>query len=435
MDKSIETHLQELNRLAKASGQKLYLVGGTVRDILLGNASADYDFTCANAPDLARAFAAQVKRPLVPLDDTHGRETFRVVIQKQFYFDFSRMQGNTIEEDLSRRDFTFNAMSIPLEDFLQGRQTILDPHEGTADLRNRIVRVLPGDIFPDDPLRMLRAFRFAGALQFSIENATLAKIAEFKSQINRIAPERIYYELSLFLEATDTHPLLAAMDQTGFLKCLIPEIYPAEGALEVLKVLDALQSEAATEPIILSGMAQSLGDKEWFLLKMAALLRRQEDATVTLKRLRASNSHIAYIEQTIKNMQALTDVENFTGEHYDESRIYRFTKLAGKELIPALLLAIASHCADNPKALSNPFTQAILKVYDFYVRRYLPAQEHPALLNGNDLIKQFNLSPSSLFKTVLDQVEEKRTLGIIKTRKEAEALAKTLIDNKQDLIS
>jgi tRNA nucleotidyltransferase/poly(A) polymerase len=340
------------------------------------------------------------------------------------------MQGNTIAEDLSRRDFTFNAMSIPLQDFLHGKQTVLDPHQGMADLRNRIVRVLPGPIFPDDPLRMLRAFRFAGALQFTIESATLAKIAEFKSQIDRVAPERVYYELSLFLEARNTHPLLAAMNQTGFLECLIPEIRDVGEILQTFKNFDILQSEATIAPGLLSGMVQSLGDKEWSLLKMAALLRRSADAAAALKRLRASNADVAFVDQTLKHhLLALTDIINIAGEPCDESKIYRFTKLGGKELIPSLLLA-ASHGARNNEPLSSPFTQAILKIYDFYIRRYLPAQEQPVLLTGDDLIKQFKLSPSPLFKTVLDQVEENRTLGTIKTRKEAESLAKSLIDSQ-----
>ncbi|OGW19213.1 MAG: hypothetical protein A3K09_04240 [Nitrospinae bacterium RIFCSPLOWO2_12_FULL_47_7] len=179
-------------------------------------------------------------------------------------------------------------------------------------------------------------------------------------------------------------------------------------------------------PGLFSEMAESLRSKEIFLLKLAALLHRVENTTATLKRLRSSNAEIAFINQTIKlQAEALSSVENFAGDQYDESRIYRFTKQGGKELIPSLLLAAASHRAQNNKPL--PFTQAILKVYDFYIHRYLPAQELPVLLNGDDLIKQLKLSPSPIFKTVLDQVEENRVLGIIKTRTEAEALAKSLI--------
>lgn len=436
MDKIIKTYLHELKKLAEPADNELYIVGGTIRDLLLGKISADYDFTCRNAPYLASLFAEQIKRPLVPLDATPGRETFRVVIQKQTYFDFSQMQGNSIEEDLSRRDFTFNAMAIHLRDFLAGNRTVLDLHHGIEDLRNRIVRVLPGPIFSDDPLRMLRAFRFASTLKLTIENTTLEKISEFKSQLARVAPERIYYELSLFLKTKNTYPLLVSMDQTGFLNCLLPEITVQrdaeqsswQQALQTCQILDTLAT-TPSEPLY--KLAQLLENDDWSLLKLAALIHRLKDAASIMKRLRASNAEVAFVDRAIAHHEeTLSGIESFAGKQYDEARIYRFTKQGGKELIPALLLATASHCSRGNEPLSNPFAQSVLKVYDFYSHRYLPAQGQPPLLSGDDLIKQFKLPPSPLFKTILDQVEEHRVLGIIKTRQEAEALAKTLIDKQ-----
>lgn len=439
MDKSVETHLQILKKLAETDGYQLYVVGGTLRDSLLKKPCSDYDFAAPNAHRLAKVFAHQARCPLVPLDNTPGRETYRVVIQKQIYFDFSHMQGKTIEEDLSRRDFTFNAMAIPLQDFLEGKQSFLDPHRGIDDLRSCTVRVLPGPIFPDDPLRVLRAFRFASTLNFTIESDTLAKVAEFKSQLNKVACERIYYELTLFLSAQDTFALLLAMDHSGLLECLLPEIAPLrlkasawEQALATYKIIENLISQSTTSPELFFGMAESLGDIEYPLLKIAALLHPLKDTAAILKRLRASNSEISFVDQTVRQQEEACNINEFAGTQYDESRIYRFVKQSGKELIPALLLALAVWCAQNKEqeTTSNPFALAVLKVYDFYLSKYLPAQEHPALLNGNDLIKLFNISPSPMFKTILEQVEESRVLGKIKTRKEAETMANILINSK-----
>jgi tRNA nucleotidyltransferase/poly(A) polymerase len=424
--------LDILASLAKRENQQIYIVGGALRDSLTGKSSADYDFTSRDAPRLAKQFAHYSKLPLVRLDDTPGRETFRVVIDKTLYFDFSRQQGNTLAEDLMRRDFTFNAMAITLKDFLEGNNNIIDPHHGINDLRNRIVRVLPGDIFADDPLRMVRAFRFASTLNFTIEKETLEKITKYKSQLSRIASERIYYELSLFLSSRETYPHLILMDKSGLLVELFPELSTMilkpdwKNTLSAFKFIESM--DALPNPI--GDMAKSLDDKVHSLIKLATILFCLPDVTFILKRLRASNAEISFIENTIRGANnAFINIDTFN--QCQEAGVYRFVKQCGSELIPALLLALASYYAKNNLAQlsSNLFTDAVLKVYDFYLYRYLPAQTQSALLNGDDLINHFKIAPSPIFKLILDQIEESRVLGTIKNRKEAEELAKRLIDN------
>lgn len=424
--------LNILSSLADHENQLLYLVGGTVRDFILGKVSTDYDFTCLEAPELAKLFAKKTQRPLVPLDSTSGRETFRVVVDTNLYFDFSRLQGNTLDDDLRRRDFTFNAMAISLRDFLYGNINVFDPHRGKDDLRGRTIRVLPGKIFSDDPLRMVRAFRFASTLGFAIEPETLARISECRTEIEHIAPERVYYELTLFLSSREVHQHLMLMEETGLLVELLPELsfMTSKGGwqktLATFKWLESLDS--LPKPI--GDMAQSLNDKDRTLTKLAALLSSLPDVTGILKRLRASNADISFIENTLRGLNdALAITEYFN--HMQEAEVYRFIKKCGNELTPVLLLALASNHAINNlnQSASNPFTEAVLKVYDFYICRYLPAKNQPALLNGDDLIDHFKMAPSPQFKRILDQIEENRVLGMISTRKEAEILAKKLINN------
>lgn len=435
LNENTKNFLSILASLADRENQQIHLVGGTLRDSLSGENPADYDFTALDAPRLAKLFAQNTQRPLVRLDDTPGRETFRVVIDKTLYFDFSRQQGNNLMEDLMRRDFTFNAMAIKLKDFLEGNNNIIDPHHGIEDLRNRIVRVLPGKIFADDPLRMVRAFRFASTLNFTIDEGTLAKITGHKSQLARVASERVYYELSLFLSSKEVYPHLVLMDESGLLVELFPELSAMplkpswQKTLSTFKSLESLD----TLPKPICDIAESLDVKKRALTKLAAILSCLPEVASTLKRLRASNAEISFIENTINGKNtALTDIEAFN--HGQDALVYRFIKHCGKELIPALLLGMASNYAliNLSQTPSNLFTEAVLKVYDFYLCRYLPAQNQSALLNGDDLINHFKIAPSPQFKNILDQIEENRVLGNISTRKEAEALAKKLIDNNLD---
>jgi poly(A) polymerase len=126
----IEKQLQNILQLGKSHQSKLYIVGGTLRDLILGRQCSDFDFAVRSASTLAKEYAHDTKSALVPLDTTPGRETFRVVIKKNIHFDFSELQGESIETDLSQRDFTINAMAISLQNFIGGSTDFIDPYSG-----------------------------------------------------------------------------------------------------------------------------------------------------------------------------------------------------------------------------------------------------------------------------------------------------------------
>ena len=165
----IEKHLRNLLRLSKSHSPDLFVVGGPLRDRLLKRKCTDFDFSTHGASIMARKYARDTKSPLVTLDTTPGRETFRVVIKSNFYFDFSELQGDSIESDLNQRDFTFNAMAVTLKSFVKGTKNFIDPHNGKDDIKNKVIRMLHTSALSNDPLRMLRAFRFMSATGFKIE--------------------------------------------------------------------------------------------------------------------------------------------------------------------------------------------------------------------------------------------------------------------------
>lgn len=457
MDKEVRANLKDLAGFS--SKQDLHIVGGTLRDHFLGIESADWDFSARDAPRVARLFSAHVKGHLVRLDETPGRETYRVVTRKTSFFDFSETQGGSIEQDLAHRDFTINAMAVPLTEFLKTHWRVLDPFHGLADLKNKIVRALPGPTFEADPLRIIRAFRFSSILGFEIEKQTIAKIKQSAVDLGGVAGERISHELSLFLDSKNAFPCIQLMDETGTLERIIPEIGALRnrrgGEPEKTAWQESLDTFEALERILsrpqkpfpqgFSGLEKFLEKTKLSPLKLAALLFRldgeqkprpvagRKDPNMSpnetiLKRLRFSNADILFILKVIEFQKTADSTRLNFAETSDYSRMYSCAKESGNELVPALLLA-AANCPRSGRQEETAFTQALRNLLEFYLQRFLPAQTKPALLTGDDLIRQFDLSPSPLFKTILSRVEEARVLGTVATRKEAEALARNLIES------
>lgn len=456
MSAATEKYLQILSEVASTKNVDLYLVGGTIRDQLLGKICADFDFTAKDVQSLANQFAVETHSPCISLDATPGRKTLRVIVQKQFHFDFTDMQGDSIEEDLKQRDFSINAMAMRLTDFLVNKKTVIDLHQGENDLRDKIIRVLPGPTFLDDPLRMLRAFRFASSLEFEILEETLRQIEIDKFKLEKTAQERIYYEWILFLNGEHIFELLKVMDRTGLLQCTFPEIAELrssseadasawEISLQTFKRLEELLSlpETVTPSEDHAGF---LAGRKKALLKFSALLHRlnpdlldeasssrtkidEESKTVRLlKRLTASNADVRFIFRSIQCQQeAIESKLDFASVNVNESLLYRFTKKYDTELMAGIFLARAVQSATEKDLETEIFLQAAHRVTEFYFQRYLPAMETQSLITGNDLIRDFKLTPSPLFQLILNEVEEGRVLGTIHTKNQAATIAQQII--------
>ncbi|HYM59603.1 MAG TPA: hypothetical protein VEZ11_01780, partial [Thermoanaerobaculia bacterium] len=167
-----------------------YAVGGVVRDLLLGRPPADADLACCDPLACAESLARKRRRKVIRL----GKDVltaYRVVAGRHVY-DFAAIQGDGIAADLSRRDFTINAMAIDL-----GSGALLDPFDGARDIERRVIRMIRAGNFDDDPLRLLKAARMAMTTGFSIDDATLAAIRERASAIESIAAERAGDELAI----------------------------------------------------------------------------------------------------------------------------------------------------------------------------------------------------------------------------------------------
>jgi poly(A) polymerase/tRNA nucleotidyltransferase (CCA-adding enzyme) len=235
----LSTNEQALRALAaffRARGVDAWLVGGTVRDMALGRPGDDIDVAAAgDGVALARAFADEAGGAFVPLDE--GRGTGRAVLGAydagggpRLTVDIARLRGGSIEADLRARDFTINAVALPLGAALdQGawRAASIDPCGGLADLGARTLRACGDESLRDDPLRLLRAVRLAAGLGLTVS-------AELEAQLRRDAPlaarpaaERVRDELLKLLASPAAAAWLRFSDAVGMLTVIFPELEPA----------------------------------------------------------------------------------------------------------------------------------------------------------------------------------------------------------------
>lgn len=241
-DKELEI-LQLIGKLAAEAGLPTYLVGGFVRDKILGGKSKDIDIVCVgNAISLASSTAENLPgKPKMSwfkhFGTAHiasgGFEIEFVGARKESYSRESRnpqVEPGTLEDDQLRRDFTINALAISLNKPDFGK--LIDPFNGIEDLGNKIIRTVTNPLitFSDDPLRMLRAIRFAAQLHFTIEKETLQAIADNAERIKIISIERITEELNkILLSKTPSVGFKLLMD-TGLLKIIFPQLTDLKGA-------------------------------------------------------------------------------------------------------------------------------------------------------------------------------------------------------------
>ncbi len=170
------------------AGEEAWVVGGAVRDELLGRPVVDLDIACREPERAARSFAGRAGGAVFPLSVQHGG--WRVALDRGETVDFTPLQGGSIEPDLATRDFTINAIAVPLA----GGEPV-DPYDGRGDIARGVLRAVAPSIFEDDPLRLLRAARLEDELGFRLDPQTERLVRELASLAARPAGERILEEL------------------------------------------------------------------------------------------------------------------------------------------------------------------------------------------------------------------------------------------------
>ncbi|MGR3856449.1 CCA tRNA nucleotidyltransferase [Chryseobacterium indologenes] len=236
-----------ISEAAERNNQSVYIVGGYVRDLLMNRkASTDIDFvTEQSGIELAQHVAQDIDPKLkVSVFKTYGTAMIKykelelefVGARKESYTENSRkpeVEGGSLEDDQKRRDFTINAMAISLNKNNFGE--LIDPFNGIDDLEKEILRtpLEPAQTYSDDPLRMMRAVRFASTLNFKIEENSLKAIQQEAERIRIVSMERIMVEFNKIMMSEKPSVGLRLMEQTGLMKLVIPELIELKGVEEV----------------------------------------------------------------------------------------------------------------------------------------------------------------------------------------------------------
>ena len=465
---------EQLRDFFAARDVQAYLVGGYLRDALLGRPSHDVDVALeGDAADAARVLAQNLGGTAVPLDPSRG--IFRVVLP-QGSVDLATAPDG-VQADLARRDFTIDAMAVPFSATAGAPDTwpLVDPFGGRADLRSSLVRVVSPQAFRDDPLRLLRAIRLAAQLRFDIEPTTLVLLKQDAGLVNQVAAERLRDELLGILAQPDLERSLALLANSRLLDLLIPELTPARGVTQPFEhywdVYDhSLQCAVMVERVLdpeyrrsqLAGQAipwepwleehfsleASDGHTRATLLKLAALLHdvsKPETKTVepsgrarflghpTLgaekaegiaRRLRLSGHGVGMLRTLVEQHLRPSHLAQ-RDEMPTPRAIYRYFRDLGDLAVDLLYLNMADYLAARGPDLE-------LEPWRFHCRRLAQTLERttalaepqgpPRLVDGHDLVKLFGLQPGPDFRPLLEAVREAQATGEVNSREEAMAL-------------
>jgi tRNA nucleotidyltransferase/poly(A) polymerase len=209
------------------SGQEIYLVGGAVRDALMGRTTHDLDFIVpSDGLKIGRELAARLEAAFFPLDAE--RDTARLILVREgrrHVLDIAAFRAPSLEEDLQDRDFTINAIAFDIH-----RNQLYDPLHGAEDVREKRLRLCRPDALQRDPLRVLRAIRLAAHLGFHILPETRAELRKAAPLLKRVSPERQRDELFRILEGPQVATSLRALDWLGLIELLLPELIPLKNA-------------------------------------------------------------------------------------------------------------------------------------------------------------------------------------------------------------
>ncbi len=491
--------LADISRLLAEEDIPSYLVGGFVRDTLLGRDTADIDIAVADdALKIVPKIAAALGGRYIPLDEKNG--VAKVILlsngnapaKTKWELDFATLKGN-IEQDLAQRDFTIDAIAIDFEKItassrsaqvIPGLEILIDPFNGQDDLHRRLVRAVSDITFKMDAVRLMRAVRLSAELGFYIDSDTEKLIYHDHHLIAGVAGERIREELLRILAMPRAGQRLAYLEKLGLLTALIPELALAKGvsqpkvhvwdvfehSIQTVSAVEFLLREGAWEhagkeiltPVPWSdGLSRhfaqevSSGSTRKSMLKLAALLHDvakpqtktvdedgrarflghpQEGADIAggvLERLRLSTRETKLVDIMVRHH--LRPGQMSHEELPSRRAIYRYFRDTEEAGIDILFLSLADHLATRGADLDPAEWQAHNRIVEYLLTKHSEEESlsaPPKLIDGNDLIKDFGMSPGPGVGELLEAVREAQAAGEVNTREQALDCVKNLLTKK-----
>jgi tRNA nucleotidyltransferase/poly(A) polymerase len=464
-------------------GGGIYLVGGAVRDVILGQKCRDYDFVLEGKIRLlARRVADILGGDFYPLDEE--RQMMRVLwypdARDVVTLDFAPFQGGSLDADLKNRDFTINAMAVNLDD----PEKVIDPLKGVMDLKDRILRRCRDGSILNDPVRAVRAVRIAVQLELTMEHQTAAEIRQAVGKLDSISAERIRDELFRLLGGKQVATALRLLETLGLLNMLFPEIIRLQGveqnkahdmdvydhSLAIISrlegVLNLITGSLESDPIpdltsaqilgllgpyrskIRDQLAERIADERTrrAILIFAALFHdagkavstsRGKDgeihnyghetsgARIAIQRARAlncSNREAEIIEKIVKGHMR-PNLLRKAAKRVTSKAIYRFFRHTGEEGIGICLVSLADMLAKRAGPPDQNDWLGLLEVNRQLLDAWYNHREErispPKLVDGNDLMEILSISPGPAVGKALEAITEAQVEGKIQSREDA----------------
>ena len=450
---------------AGVGDEPAWIVGGTVRDRLLGRATTDLDIALAGDPArAARAIARAGDATAFELSGAFG--AWRVVGRgHRWHVDIVRLRDDDLEIDLAARDFTVNAMAEPL-----GGGDLVDPHGGRADLEARRLRMVSAEALAADPLRTLRAARLATELELALEPATAAAVREHAAALAGVAAERVFQELKRVVAGERPVAGLELMDDLGLVAVVLPELGALRGVeqnvfhhrdvhghtLEVLEAVTRLEAGAPelgeyADPVR-ELLAEPLADEltRGGGMRFAALLHdaakpatqgRRPDGRVTFVGHDAEGAQLARdVLRRLRSSQRLADyVAALTLHHLrlgflvherplSKRAVWRYLTATDPYAADVTVFTVADRLATRGKN-AEPAIAAHLELAHEMLGPALRRRSEPRpepIVRGDDLMRELGVHGRRIGE-LLEQLEEAQYAGEISTREDAMSLARSLL--------
>lgn len=452
MKKYLDNHIfRIISELSKSENIEVYVIGGHVRDYYLNRHSSDIDIVCIGsgitfARKLAASLNNNVKVNIFKNFGTakinyQGLEIEFVGARKESYSRDSRkpvVENGSLQDDLNRRDFTINAMAISLNPDNFGE--MLDPFNGLADLKNRIIQTPhdPVSTFIDDPLRILRAIRFACQLDFTISELTFNAIKENKTRISIISKERIIEEINKILLSPVPSKGFYLLDESGLLEIIFPELSNLKGVdiignkghkdnfLHTLRVIDNISQKTNKLWLKWAGLFHDIGkpttkklnpENGWTFHGHNEVGARM--IPEIFKKLKMPmNEKMKFVQKMVSlHMRPIVLAQ----ETVTDSAIRRLLFEAGDDIDDLMILCMADVTSRNRlrvKKYRENFNLVKRKLKEIEEKDRIRNWQPP--VSGNDIMECFGLSQSKEIGVIKNAIREAILDGHIKNdRKEA----------------
>ncbi len=460
--KKLKQHpvINAVYQVSQKVNSPIYLVGGAVRDLLMGILpEKDFDFVTQNElVRVAHLFSKTVSGNLIQwsLEPPHFRVIF-YLNNNRIEVDFSSFQGDNLYQDLLNRDFTINAMALMTDElFQEGEIKIYDPLKGEKDLQKRILSITSPLSFDKDPLRVLRAIRIAKARNLTIDKKTKVEIYRHKDRLPFSAAERIRNEFFKILSFSGTRDSLNLLEDLKLLSILLPETEEIkdqqkpnnlsrwEHSLETVEwcewALDHLGELFPKFKVDLKAHFSEeieAGVERQSILKLGSLLHEYKNTfqgdrgnigKEIARRFKLGKRSKRILENVISHHAQVLRI--FQQEKINNRVYFRFFQDFDSEGLDLIVLSWADFIASFPERFGGPLDLKLRKLVNdlvsYYFKEYLVTNPQP-LISGKEIIEYFGLKEGKIIGDLLSLVAKAEAEGLLLSRKEAVSYVEKLV--------